>query len=70
MRKGEVDILGQYFSLGLVSGAITQKGAWYSAGDERLGQGIIKAKEGLAENPKLCQEIWKAACLQELGRVV
>lgn len=38
---------------------INKAGAWYSYGDERLGQGREKAKEYLEQNPDLLNEITK-----------
>ncbi|AEF94308.1 Protein recA [Desulfotomaculum nigrificans CO-1-SRB] len=36
---------------------INKSGAWYSYGDERLGQGRENVKELFKERPELCQEI-------------
>ena len=36
---------------------IKKSGAWYSYGDERLGQGRENAKEFLKQNPDICAEI-------------
>ncbi|ABO50441.1 RecA protein [Desulforamulus reducens MI-1] len=36
---------------------VNKSGAWYSYGDERLGQGRENAKELFKERPELCQEI-------------
>jgi len=36
---------------------INKSGAWYSYGDERLGQGRENVKELLKQRPELCQEI-------------
>ncbi|RYD05403.1 hypothetical protein N752_08650 [Desulforamulus aquiferis] len=36
---------------------INKSGAWYSYGDERLGQGRENVKDLLKERPELCREI-------------
>ena len=39
------------------SGVAKKSGAWYTYGEERLGQGREAAKKTLAENPELRDEI-------------
>ena len=49
---------------------IQKSGAWFSYGDERLGQGREAAKQFLAENPDLRDELEhkiRVACGLELG---
>ena len=38
-------------------GIIEKSGAWFSYGDERIGQGRENAKNFLKENEKTCNEI-------------
>lgn len=57
-------IYGQGFSredelieLGKDAGIIELAGAWYSYGDERLGQGMTNARQFLLDHPDLAEEI-------------
>ncbi|MFI9651923.1 recombinase RecA [Guyparkeria halopsychrophila] len=43
--------------LGAKHGIIQKAGAWYSYGDTRIGQGKDNARQFLAENPKMAEEI-------------
>ena len=43
--------------LGAKHGIIQKAGAWYSYGDERIGQGKDNARQFLAENPEIASEI-------------
>ena len=43
--------------LGIKARLIEQKGAWYSCGEERLGQGSANATDALKEKPKLIEKI-------------
>ncbi len=64
-RNAEFDIMfahgisreGNLIDLGLELGMITKAGAFFSYGDTRLGQGRENAKQYLADNPELAQEI-------------
>ncbi|OPL10133.1 MAG: DNA recombination/repair protein RecA [Firmicutes bacterium ML8_F2] len=64
-KKAEFDILygtgisteGSLIDLGLEHNVITKSGAWYSYGEERLGQGRENVRDYLKENPKLKDEI-------------
>lgn len=66
-RNAEFDImfnegisyLGTLVDLGVERGVIEKKGAWFSYGPTRLGQGREAAKEELKKNPKLAAEIEK-----------
>jgi recombination protein RecA len=42
---------GELIDLGVKAGVIEKSGAWYSYGDERIGQGRENAKQFLKENP-------------------
>ena len=48
---------GEIIELGVNQGIIEKSGAWYSYGDERIGQGKRNAAAWLDENPERCQEI-------------
>lgn len=64
-RTAEFDIIfnagisyeGSLIDLGLERGVIEKKGAWFSHGSHRLGQGREAVREELKKNPKLAQEI-------------
>jgi recombination protein RecA len=48
---------GGILDLGLDCGVVAKSGAWFSYGEERLGQGRENAKEFLREHPDTAQEI-------------
>jgi recombination protein RecA len=48
---------GEIVDLGVKAGIVEKSGAWYSYGDERIGQGRENAKLFLKENPAMAQEI-------------
>ncbi|NQT81516.1 recombinase RecA [bacterium] len=64
-RKAEFDIMfnegiskaGSILDVAVDHGVINKKGAWFTFGDERLGQGRENAKEELKNNQKLLDEI-------------
>jgi recombination protein RecA len=64
-RKAEFDIIyGQGISyenevidLGVLHGIVDKSGAWYSYGEDRLGQGRENTREFLVAVPKLAKEI-------------
>ena len=64
-RQAEFDIMygegisleGCLVDLGVEYGIINKSGAWYSYGDERLGQGKENVKELLKSNPKMTKEL-------------
>ena len=64
-KKAEFDILygegiskeGDLLELGVQAGAVQKTGAWYSFGDERLGQGKENARVFLKENPDVYARI-------------
>ncbi len=66
-KMAEFDILygkgvsfeGSLIDLGLEHNVITKSGAWYSYGEERLGQGREKVREYLLENLDMRNEIEK-----------
>jgi recombination protein RecA len=64
-RQAEFDILynegvshlALLIDLGSEMGVVEKSGAWYSYGDMRLGQGKENAKQFLAENPDVAEEV-------------
>lgn len=64
-KQAEFDIMygtgvsheGCLVDLGADLDVISKSGAWYSYGDQRLGQGKEKVKDYLRENPELAKEI-------------
>lgn len=64
-RQVEFDIIygegisrtGDLIDLAVESNIISKSGAWYSFGDERIGQGRENAKTTLAQNPELEETI-------------
>ena len=48
---------GEIIDLGVKEGIIEKSGAWFSYGDERIGQGRENAKTYLKENENICNEI-------------
>jgi recombination protein RecA len=48
---------GSILDLGVEEGIVAKSGAWYTYGEDRLGQGREAAKEFLRENPVLRDEI-------------
>jgi recombination protein RecA len=64
-KKAEFDILygegiskeGDLIDLGVNAGIVQKSGAWYSYGEERLGQGRENVRVFLKENPDLYQTI-------------
>lgn len=64
-KQAEFDIMygtgisreGEIIDLGVQAGIVTRSGAWYSYGDQRLGQGKDNAREFLIEHPALAREI-------------
>lgn len=64
-KVAEFDILygkgisaeGSLIDLGLENNVITKSGAWYSYGEERIGQGRENVREFLKENPEIKVDI-------------
>ena len=48
---------GEIIDIGVKEGIIEKSGAWFSYGEERIGQGRENAKTFLKENEKICNEI-------------
>ena len=49
--------MGELLDLGVKAGVVDKSGAWYSYGDERIGQGRENAKTFLRENSRVSLEI-------------
>ena len=48
---------GELIDLGVKAGVVEKSGAWYSHGDERIGQGRENAKQFLKDNPDVALSI-------------
>ena len=48
---------GELLDIGVKAGVVEKSGAWYSYGDERIGQGRENAKAYLKSNPSVANEI-------------
>jgi recombination protein RecA len=48
---------GELLDLGVNAGVVEKSGAWYSYGDERIGQGRENAKIFLSENSEIAYEL-------------
>ncbi len=74
-RTAEFDIMynegiskeGDIIDLATALEIITKRGAFFSYGDVRLGQGRENAKEYLRQNPELCKEIETAVRQRAMG---
>ena len=49
--------MGELLDLGVKAGVVEKSGAWFSYGDERIGQGRENAKTFLRENVQIAEEI-------------
>ncbi|EDZ45469.1 recombinase RecA [Leisingera daeponensis] len=49
--------MGELLDLGVAAGVVNKSGAWFSYGDERIGQGRENAKVFLRENPSIAYDI-------------
>lgn len=64
-RQAEFDIMygegvsktGSLLDLGVEHGLISKNGAWYTFGEERIGQGRESAKQFLRENPNITAQL-------------
>ena len=64
-RQAEFDILynqgiskeGDLLDLGVEAGLVEKSGAWYSYGEERIGQGRENARRFLLENSDICEQL-------------
>ena len=66
-KEAEFDVIygegiskeGELLDLGEELGIVRKSGAWYSYGDQKIGQGREKAREFLKQNPEIAEEIEK-----------
>ena len=73
-KKAEFDIMygegisseGNILDLAVEQGMVKKSGAWYTYGEEQLGQGRENAKQFLAENPDVSSKI-EAELREKLG---
>jgi recombination protein RecA len=49
--------MGELLDLGVKAGVVDKSGSWFSYGDQRIGQGRENAKQFLAENIDMADEI-------------
>jgi recombination protein RecA len=49
--------VGELVDLGVKAGVVDKAGAWFSYGDQRIGQGRENAKQFLRDNPDIAHEI-------------
>ncbi|MES2542128.1 MAG: DNA recombination/repair protein RecA, partial [Pseudomonadota bacterium] len=49
--------MGELVDIGVKAGVVEKSGAWYSYGDERIGQGRENAKSFLKQNPSIALAI-------------
>jgi recombination protein RecA len=49
--------MGELVDLGVKAGIVEKSGAWFSYGDQRIGQGRENAKQFLADNPDIAHTI-------------
>ncbi len=61
-----ISMAGEILDMGVDSGFIDKSGAWYSYGDERIGQGRENAKVFLRQNPEIMNAV-RMKLLQEKG---
>ncbi|MBC8276941.1 MAG: recombinase RecA [FCB group bacterium] len=52
-----IDHVAEIIDLGINTGILNRAGAWFSYGEERIGQGRERVKEFLADNPEIYSEI-------------
>lgn len=57
---------GELLDMGVDHGLIDKSGAWFSYGDDRIGQGRENAKIFLRENPDIMQNL-RSAILVKTG---
>ncbi|MGM8886933.1 MULTISPECIES: recombinase RecA [unclassified Psychrobacter] len=61
--------LAEVIDLGVEVGAVGKAGAWYSYGDEKIGQGKANSVIFLKENPEIAQAIEAKIRVEKLGVV-
>ena len=68
MYSGGISYEGDLLDLGVANNVVEKSGAWFNYGSTRLGQGREKAKDFLAENKDLGQEIREKVLAIKLAR--
>lgn len=64
-----INHLGEVVDLGVDVGEIKKAGAWYSYGNDKIGQGKTNAIKFLAENPEIATTIETAIRSQKMGKI-
>jgi recombination protein RecA len=67
MYNGGISKEGDVIDLATALDIVTKRGAFFSYGDLRLGQGRENAKDYLRQNPALCKEIETAVRQRAMG---
>ncbi len=57
MYNEGISAAGEILDMGVENGIIEKSGAWYSYGEERIGQGRENVKQYLRDNPQLLNQI-------------
>ena len=55
-----ISYIGEIIDLGVEHGFIKKSGAWYSYGEERIGQGKENVRQYLKEHPEIVEEVDQA----------
>jgi recombination protein RecA len=66
MYNEGISVAGEVLDMGVENGLIDKSGAWYSYGDERIGQGRENSKRFLRENQDIMSELRKKL-LEKMG---
>lgn len=66
MYNEGISLAGEVLDMGVDLGVIDKSGAWYSYGDERIGQGRENAKQFFRENPDTMEAV-KSRILEHKG---
>lgn len=69
MYNEGISAAGELLDMGVEHGIIDKSGAWYSYGEERIGQGRENAKNFLRENPDIMSDL-RMKLLRETGIIV
>lgn len=62
-----ISYLGEIIDLGVAHGMIKKSGAWYSYGDDRIGQGKENVRQYLKEHPEITEALGAALREKLLG---
>jgi len=66
MYNEGISAAGELVDMGVEHGLVEKSGAWYSYGDERIGQGRENAKRFVKESPEIMNQI-RARILEKAG---